>query len=175
MSEDNVAMATCKWLTPFRKCLFIAMNKISYFLTYHSFLFYISKLLDATVIFYSLLFIFYFLYSFSFSPRGRFVFQTEISGKYIVLVLISRLFYFLSSLRRGDQSTVFCIVSFDFNWSRSPKIRHGCKICNALYRKDDGGCTFTTIPYELYTTLKYKKSHIFAIFTPMLRTLCMLL
>ena len=29
-------------------------------------------------------FIFYFLYSFSFSPRGRFVFQTEISGKYIV-------------------------------------------------------------------------------------------
>ena len=53
------------------------------------------------------LFVFYFLYSFSFSPRGRFVFQTEISGKYIVLVLISRLFYFLSSLRRGDQSTVF--------------------------------------------------------------------
>ena len=49
--------------------------------------------------------------SFSFSPRRRFVFQTEISGKYIVLVLISRLFYFLSSLRRGDQSTVFCIVS----------------------------------------------------------------
>ena len=29
---------------------------------------------------------------------------------YIVLVLISRLFYFLSSLRRGDQSTVFCTV-----------------------------------------------------------------
>ena len=26
-----------------------------------------------------------------------------------------RLFYFLSSLRRGDQSTVSCIVSFDFN------------------------------------------------------------
>ena len=43
------------------------------------------------------------------------VFQTEISGKYIVLVLISRLFYFLSSLRRGDQSTVSCIVYFDFN------------------------------------------------------------
>ena len=57
-------------------------------------------------------FIFYFLYSFSFSPRGRFVFQTEISGKYIVLVLISRLFYFLSSLRRGDQSTVFCKVTY---------------------------------------------------------------
>ena len=52
------------------------------------------------------------------------LFQTEISGKYIVIVLISRSFYFLSSLRRGDQSTVFCIVSFDFNWSRSPKIRH---------------------------------------------------
>ena len=43
--------------------------------------------------------------------RGRFVFQTEISGKYIVLVLSSRLFYFLSSRRRGDQSTVFCIVN----------------------------------------------------------------
>ena len=77
-----------------------AINKISYiFLTYHSFFFYISKLLDVTVIL-------YFLYSFSFSPRKRFVFQTEISGKYIVLVLISRLFYFLSSLRRGDQSIV---------------------------------------------------------------------
>ena len=36
------------------------------------------------------------LSSFSFSPRRRFVFQTEISGKYIVLVLVSRLFYFLS-------------------------------------------------------------------------------
>ena len=45
------------------------------------------------------------------SPRRRFVFQTEISGKYIVLALNSPLFYFLSSLRRGDQSTVFCIVS----------------------------------------------------------------
>ena len=43
---------------------------------------------------------------------------------YIVIVLISLLLYFLSSLRRGDQSTVFCIVSSDFNWSRSPKIRH---------------------------------------------------
>ena len=40
----------------------------------------------------------------------RFVFQTEISGTYIVLVLISLLFYFFSSLHRGDQSTVFCIV-----------------------------------------------------------------
>ena len=40
----------------------------------------------------------------------RFVFQTEISGKYIVLVLISLLFYFFSSLHRGDHSTVFCIV-----------------------------------------------------------------
>ena len=50
------------------------------------------------------------------SPRRRFVFQTEISGKslYIVLTLISRLFYFLFSLRRGDQSTVSCIV-VDFN------------------------------------------------------------
>ena len=63
------------------------------------------------------------MYSFSFSPRRRFVFQTELSDKYIVLVLISRLFYFLSYLRRGDQSTVFCIVSFDFNWSRSPFLK----------------------------------------------------
>ena len=30
----------------------------------------------------------------------------------IVLVLISLLFYSFSSLRRGDQSTVFCIVSY---------------------------------------------------------------
>ena len=29
---------------------------------------------------------------------------------YYVFVLISSLFYFFSSLRRGDQSTVFCIV-----------------------------------------------------------------
>ena len=40
----------------------------------------------------------------------RFVFQTEISGKYIVLVLISLLFYFFSSLRRGHQSTVSCLA-----------------------------------------------------------------
>ena len=32
--------------------------------------------------------------------------------KTVVLVLISLLFYFFSSLRRGDQSTVFCIVLF---------------------------------------------------------------
>ena len=57
-------------------------------------------------------------------PGRRFVFQTEISGEYIVLVSILLLFYFFSSLRRGDQFTVFCIVSFDFNWSRSPKIQH---------------------------------------------------
>ena len=59
------------------------MNKISYFLTYHSLLFCISKVLNVTVIS-------YFLHSFSFSPRRRFVFQIEISGKYILLVLISR-------------------------------------------------------------------------------------
>ena len=49
--------------------------------------------------------------------------QVQYNCNYIVLVLISLLFYFISSLRRGDQSTVFCIVSFDFDWSRSPKIR----------------------------------------------------
>ena len=32
-----------------------------------------------------------------------------------LLVLISLLFYFFSSLHRRDQSTVFGIVSFDFN------------------------------------------------------------
>ena len=32
--------------------------------------------------------------------------------KYIVLVLISLLLYFLSSLRRGDQSTVFLYSIF---------------------------------------------------------------
>ena len=36
----------------------------------------------------------------------------KVLGKALVLVLISRLLYFLSSLRRGDQSTVFWIVSF---------------------------------------------------------------
>ena len=35
---------------------------------------------------------------------------------------IAVLFLFLSS--PWDQSTVFSIVSFDSNWSRSPKIRH---------------------------------------------------
>ena len=66
--------------------------------------------------------ILYFLHSFSFSPRRRFVFQTEISGKYIVIVLISLLFYFFSSPRRGDQSTVFCIVpKISLCGSRSPK------------------------------------------------------
>ena len=58
------------------------------------------------------------------APPRRFVFQTEISGKYIVLVLISLLFYIFSPLRRGDQSTVFCIVSFDLNLSRSRRIRY---------------------------------------------------
>ena len=47
-----------------------------------------------------------------------------ICPKIIVLVSISLLFYFFSSLCRGHQSIIFCIVSFDFNWSRSPKIQH---------------------------------------------------
>ena len=57
--------------------------------------------------------------AFSCSPRRRFVFQTEISGKHIVLVLISRLFYFLSSLYLGGQSTVFCIVSFNQSFAKN--------------------------------------------------------
>ena len=35
----------------------------------------------------------------------------------IVFVLISLLLYFLSSLRRGDQSTVFCVVSINYHIS----------------------------------------------------------
>ena len=100
--------------------------------------------------------------------RRRFVFQTEISGKYIVLVLISRLFYFLSSLRRGDQSTVFCIVSFDFNWSRSPKIRDpSALVCRCgladirrfvcQYKYFDSFCLPS--PNELESGLKKEKNH----------------
>ena len=59
--------------------------------------------------------ILYFWHSFSFSPCRRFVFQTKISGKYIVLVLISLLFYFFSSLCGGDQSTIFSTVSSNQN------------------------------------------------------------
>ena len=58
-----------------------AMNKISYSLiTCHSFLFYISKLLYVTVIL-------YFLHSFSFSPRRRSVFQTELEYRANILYL----------------------------------------------------------------------------------------
>ena len=53
--------------------------------------------------------------SFSFSPR-RFVFQTEISSNYIVFVLISLLFYFFSSLRRG------VVYRFLHSFFWSPKI-----------------------------------------------------
>ena len=45
--------------------------------------------------------------NFLLAPVEGLFFQTKISGKYIVLVLISLLFYFFSSLRRGNQSTVF--------------------------------------------------------------------
>ena len=55
---------------------------------------------------------FMFLYSFSLSPRGRFVFQTEISGKYIVLVLVSRgCFISFPLLAVGISLPFFCIVS----------------------------------------------------------------
>ena len=89
-------------------------------LLFNPFLFYISKLLCVTVIL-------YFLHSFSLSPRRRFVFQTEISGKYIVLVLISLLFYFFSSLRRGDQSTSFAkylLILTDPGLQRSDTLLH---------------------------------------------------
>ena len=78
-----------------------AMNKISYFLSYHSFVFYISKLLYV---------ILYFLHSICFSPCRRLVFESKISGKYLVLVLISLLFYFFSPLCHADQSTAFCLA-----------------------------------------------------------------
>ena len=129
-----------------------AMNKISYFLTYHSFLFYISKLSDATVIF-------YILYSFSFSPRRRFVFQTEISGKYIVLLLISRLFYFLSSLRRGDQSTVFCIISFEFltdpGLQRSGTLLQWFVVV-VLPILEDCGISYQHVPRKVWDTFTMK-------------------
>ena len=52
------------------------------------------------------------------------IYCTNILGKYIVLVLISLLFHLFFFLCCGDQSTGFCMVSFDFNWSRFLKIQH---------------------------------------------------
>ena len=74
---------------------------------YHSFLFYISKLLYVTVIL-------YFVHSFSFSPSRRFVFQHLFKPKYRANILYLFDFHccqhFFSSLRRGDQSTFYCIT-----------------------------------------------------------------
>ena len=96
-----------------------AMNKINYCLTYHSFLFYISKLLYVTVIL-------YFLYSFSFSPRRRFVFQTEISGKYIVFVLFHCRFISFPLFAVGISLPlldVTVILYFLYSFSFSPRRR----------------------------------------------------
>ena len=62
------------------------------------------------------------------SSNRYIVIQIQIHAlcKYIVFILISLLFYFFSSLRRGDQSTVFCIVSFS---------RHSPAHCNNLVIK----------------------------------------
>ena len=45
---------------------------------------------------------YYAMHSFSFSPRRRFVFQTEISGKYSLLVLNSLLYFLFLSSPRGS-------------------------------------------------------------------------
>ena len=83
----------------------------------------------------------------SFSPRRRFLFQTEISSNYIVLVLISR-FYFLSSLRRGDQSAVFCIVYILFmtgiKWMRPTVYR----LSSTVYRLCFSTCLQKAHPYR---------------------------
>ena len=53
-------------------------------------------------------------HSFSFSPRRRFVSQTEISGKCIVLVSISLLFFSFPLFAVGIGLPFFCIVSTSF-------------------------------------------------------------
>ena len=64
--------------------------------------------------------------------------MAKLRNVYYVFVLISSLFYFFSSLRRGDQSTVFCIVSVhypgNYNWekSRLPKQWPSCKHSNGI-------------------------------------------
>ena len=85
------------------------------------------------------------------------------------IIKISRLFYFLSSHRRGDQSTVFCMVSFDFNWSRSAKIRHpyalvcccGLAIFWGLSASADSGYHKNLIIVLLYIERKKWKSCFF--------------
>ena len=64
-------------------------------------------------------------FAFTFNKTGRLSPVGLLSGKYIALVLISVLFYFFSSLRRGDQSTAFCRVS-PMNLGVSRK-DHSCK------------------------------------------------
>ena len=48
-------------------------------------------------------------------PHGEERKRNKTAMKVLFHESFSLLFYFFSSLRRGDQSTVFCIVSFDFN------------------------------------------------------------
>ena len=74
---------------------------------------------------------------------------------FIVLFKISLLFYFFSSLRRGDLSTVFCIVSFDFNWSRSPKIRFPLHIGLSLW-----SCRYLKRRESLGTRLVHDSRHV---------------
>ena len=50
--------------------------------------------------------------NFLFAPVGLFFKPKYRALKYIVLVLISLLLYFFSSLRREDQSTAFCMAIF---------------------------------------------------------------
>ena len=94
-----------------------AMNKISYCLTYHSFLFYISKLLFVTVIL-------YFCIHFHLAPVEGLFFKPKYRANILCICFnfIAVLFLFLSS--PWGSVYRFCTVSFDSNWSRSPKIRH---------------------------------------------------
>ena len=61
------------------------------------------------------------------NARRQFVFQTKISGKFIVLVLISLLFYFFSSLRRGISLPIFAqylLILTDPGLQRSSTLLH---------------------------------------------------
>ena len=84
------------------------MNKISYCLTYHSFLFYISKLLFVTVIL-------YFCIHFHLAPVEGLFFKPKYRANILCICFnfIAVLFLFLSS--PWGSVYRFCTVSFDSN------------------------------------------------------------
>ena len=64
---------------------------------------------------------------------------------------------FFSSLRHGDQSTVFCIVYFDFTFSRSPKIRDPFALVCRCYLADIKRSIFANLVFKnpgIYKSLK---------------------